>query len=315
MKVYYSHLDYKGNLSGVLTLGIFDGFHLGHQKIVQQVVSRAQNNSCPSILMTFDPHPLQLLKPSLGVERLFPLEDLIRQASSLGLEYLIIEKFSQSFSQITAQVFFEQYIYKTFRPSCLAVGYDLRFGFNREGSIQNLQEWALKYSFDVEKISPFKTNGKIISTSMLREAFEANDLLKMRCLMGRPFSIRGDIVTGEGRGKKLGFPTINIKTSSRLPKKKGVYICLLHLGQEVFSGVMNIGVNPTFSDLNQKVKVEVYLIEACPQDFKYKEAQVDILMYVRDEKQFDSIDSLKREIRFDVVKAKAYFNSGEFKNI
>ena len=313
MKVCYSHLDYKGNLSGVLTLGIFDGFHLGHQKIVQRVVSRAQRNGCPSILMTFDPHPLKLLKPELGVKRLFPLEALIQQASSLGLEYLIIEEFSKSFSQITAQAFFEKYIYNTFRPSCLTVGYDLRFGFNREGSVQSLQEWTSKYSFEIEEINPFKTNGEIISTSMLREAFEANDFSKMSCLMGRPFSIQGVIVSGKGRGKELGFPTINIQTTSCLPKKRGVYICLLHLDQEVFSGVMNIGVNPTFSDLNQKVKVEVHLIGSCPQNFRGKGVQVDILMYVRDEKQFDSIDSLKREIRSDVVKAKAYFSNRSFK--
>ena len=309
MKVYYSHSDYAGSLSGVLTLGIFDGFHLGHQKIVQQVVSRAQQNHCPSILMTFDPHPLKLLKPQLGVERLFPLEDLIQQASSFGLEYLIIEQFSKSFSQITAPIFFEQYIYKPFRPSCLTVGYDLRFGFNREGSVQNLQQWASKYSFEVEEIIPFKINGDIVSTSMLRNAFEANDLVKMSSLMGRPFSVQGVRVPGEGRGKQLGFPTINIQTTSLLPKKRGVYFCLLHLDQEVFQGVMNIGINPTFSDLDGKIKVEVHLIEPCPRNLKNKEVQVDILIYIRDEKQFDSIDSLKREIRSDVAMAKTYFNS------
>ena len=313
MKVCYSHSDYTGSLSGVLTLGIFDGFHLGHQKIVQQVVSRAQQNHCPSILMTFDPHPLKLLKPQLGVERLFPLEDLIQQASLLGLDYLIIEEFSESFSQITAPVFFEQYIYKPFRPSFLTVGYDLRFGFNREGSVQILKQWAEKYLFEVEEISPFKINGDIVSTSMLRKAFESNDLLKMSSLMGRSFSIQGGVVPGEGRGKQLGFPTINVQTTSLLPKKKGVYFCLLYLEQEVFPGVMNIGINPTFSDLDQKVKVEVHLIESCPRNLKDQKVQVDILTYVRDEKQFDSVDSLKREIRSDVAKAKAYFNKRNLK--
>ena len=315
MKVCYSHLDYKGDLSGVLTFGIFDGFHLGHQKIVQKVVSRAQHNRCPSILMTFDPHPLQVLQPQLGVERLFPLEDLIQQASSFGLEYLIVEKFSENFSQITASVFFERYIYRPFRPSCLIVGYDLKFGFNREGSVQNLKKWSSQYFFEIEEVSPFKTSGQIVSTSILREAFESNDLFKMNCVMGRPFSIRGSIVSGEGRGKELGFPTINIKTTSCLPKKRGVYICLLHLDQKVFSGVMNIGLNPTFFDLDKNIKVEVHLIEPCPEDFHKQRVQVDILMYLRNEKQFDSKDSLKKEIQSDVIKAKAYFSSRSLKNI
>jgi len=313
MKVCYSHSDYTGSLSGVLTLGIFDGFHLGHQKILQQVVSRARKNRCPSILITFDPHPLKLLKPQLGVERLFPLEYLIRQASFFGLECLIVEEFSKSFSQITAPVFFEQYIYKPFRPSCLTVGYDLKFGFNREGSVQSLKQWAKKYLFEVEEISPFKINGEIISTSMLKEAFSANDLSKMKSLMGRPFSIRGVVVSGEGRGKKLGFPTINVQTTSLLPEKKGVYCCLLHLDQEVFSGVMNIGINPTFSSLDRKIKVEVHLIESCPKNLKDKEVQVDILSYLRDEKQFDSINSLKGKISSDVAKAKTYFSNRSFK--
>ena len=313
MRVCTSRLDYKGGLSGVLTLGIFDGFHLGHQKIVQKVVSLAQHRGRPSILMTFDPHPLKLLRPHLGVERLFPSEDLIHQASVLGLEYLVIENFSQSFSRIPAPVFFEQYIYKTFRPSCVVAGYDLRFGFNREGCVQKLQKWAEKHSFEVEKIRPVKIKGKIISTSILREAFTANDFDQMSCLMGRPFSLRGDTAVGEGRGAELGFPTINIKTSSRLPHKRGVYICLLHMDQREFSGVMNIGVNPTFSRPGGKIKVEVHLLGACPPKTKCKKVQVDVLSYVRDEKKFDSIDSLKKEIRSDVMKAKAYFQNKDAK--
>lgn len=315
MKVCDSHSDYKGDLSGVLTLGIFDGFHLGHQKIVKKVVSQAQRKSCPSILMTFNPHPLQLLKPHLGVERLFPLEDLIQQASFFGLDYLVIENFSKSFSEVMAPVFLEQYIYEPFHPSRLIVGYDLKFGWNREGSVHSLKKWSSKYSFEVEEVSPFKINGEIISTSMLREAFESNDLFKMSELMGRAFSIQGDIISGEGRGKELGFPTINIRTNSCLPKKRGVYICLLHLGQKAFSGVMNIGVNPTFSDVNQKLKVEVHLIEPFSQNFQERTVCVDILMYVRDERQFDSRDSLKQEIKSDIAKAKSYFSDRGFKNM
>ena len=140
MKVYCTHSDYNGSLSGVFTLGVFDGFHLGHQKIVKQLVSRARKNRCPSILMTFDPHPLEFLKPQWGVKRLFPLEDLIQQATSLGVDCLVVEKFSKEFSKITADAFFEKYIYKPFRPSCLIVGYDLRFGFNRAGSVQTLKK-------------------------------------------------------------------------------------------------------------------------------------------------------------------------------
>ena len=250
----------------------------------------------------------------MGIERLFPLEDLIQQTSALGLEYLVIEPFSQSFSRTPAEVFFEQYIYKTFRPSCVAAGYDLKFGFNQSGCVQTLEEWTEKYSFEVEKISPVKTNGKIVSTSLLREAFTANDLYQMRCLRGRPFSLRGEVVSGENRGTKLGFPTINIKTSSRLPNKKGVYICLLHIDRKTFSGVMNIGVTPTFSQRSQKIKVEVHLLEAAPMNTRRKAVQVDILRYLRDEKKFDSVDSLKREVRSDVIQAKAYFEKRDVKN-
>jgi len=308
MKVCYSHSDYTGGLSGVFTLGVFDGFHLGHQRIAQRVLSLARQNHCPSILMTFDPHPLKLLQPQLGIDRLFPMEDLIHQISPLGLDYLIIEKFSKSFSQIPASVFFKKYIYEPFHPSCLVVGYDLRFGFNREGSVQSLKQWAEKYLFKVEEINPFTIKGDIVSTSVLRTAFETGDLANMSSLMGRSFSLRGSVVPGDGRGRSLGFPTINIQTNSLLPKKRGVYFCLLHLDHKVFSGVMNIGINPTFSELQSKVKVEIHLIESCPQKINNKNVHVDILSYVRDERPFDSVCSLKKQIRSDVEKAKAYFS-------
>ena len=307
MKVCTSHSNYTGKKSGVLTFGIFDGLHLGHQKIIQRVVSQAKKKHSPSILMTFDPHPLQLLQPDRGVGRLFPLEDLIQQADGFGLEYLVIEEFSQSFSQQTALDFFEQCIYQPFRPSRLIVGYDLKFGCNRGGSFQSLKNWADQYLFEVEEVSPFKTKGEIASTSLLREAFSVNDFEKMSAVMGRPFSIWGSLVSGDGRGKLLGFPTLNIQTNSLLPKKRGVYICLLHWNHNVFPGVMNIGVNPTFSDGHQELKVEVHLTESCPQNFQSKDVRVDILMFIRDEKKFDSIDSLKKAVQLDSAQAKDYF--------
>ena len=307
MKVCYSHSNYTGQKSGVLTFGIFDGFHLGHQKILQKVVSQARKTKSPSILMTFDPHPLQLLQPDRGVGRLFPLKDLIQQAADFGLEYLVIEKFSQKFSKQTALNFFKQCIYQPFRPSHLIVGYDLKFGCNRKGDFQSLKSLADRYLFEVEEVSPFKTKGEIASTSLLREAFSANDFEKMRAVMGRPFSIWGSLVSGDGRGKLLGFPTLNIQTNSLLPKKKGVYICLLHLDQNVFSGVMNIGINPTFSDGHQELKVEVHLTEPCPKNVQSKDVRVDILMFIRDEKKFDSADALKKAIQLDSAQAKAYF--------
>lgn len=309
MKVCYSHSNYTGKKSGVLTFGIFDGFHLGHQKIVQRVVSQARKNHSPSILMTFDPHPLQLLQPSCGVGRLFPLKDLIQQAAGFGLEYLVIEEFSQNFSQQTALDFFEQCIYRPFRPSRLVVGYDLKFGCNRRGSFQSLKNWTDRYLFEVEEVSPFKTNGEIVSTSLLRKAFSSNDLEKMSAVMGRPFSIWGSLVSGDGRGRSLGFPTLNIQTNSLLPKKRGVYICLLYMNQNAFSGVMNIGINPTFSNSSQELKVEVHLTEPFPKNLQSTDVRVDILMFIRDEKKFDSVDALKKAIQLDSAQAKAYFKS------
>ena len=313
MRVYRSHSHYDGATPCVLAIGTFDGVHLGHQRVIKQVVVYAQKHSYPSVLFTFDPHPLELIQPQFGVSRLFSINELIRNVKSIGIDYLIIEKFSKEFAQIPASIFFEKYIYKIFKPSCIFSGYDLKFGQNREGNTELLKTYAQKFSFQVQEVSPVYFDKKIISSSWIREAFQQSDFLKISQLRGSSFSLEGVVISGASRGSQLGFPTANIQTSCRLPQK-GVYICQLSLQNQVYPqfyhGVMNIGVNPTFTNPKepQILKVEVHLIDYKNLSLKGEKVTIAVLKRLRDEKKFEDMHALRKQIQFDIHQAHLYFS-------
>ena len=312
MKLYRGHSKYDGIKGGALTIGTFDGFHIGHQRIIQDVVSYSKKKQIPSILFTFDRHPSEFVRPDSSVKRLFSLEYMEEEARSMGLDCLVLEPFSKKFSHLSASLFFEKCIYQIFKPSYLAMGHDFRFGFEGKGSVEQLKLWKKKYGFELKEICPIKIEGEIASSSLLRQAFLSKDFLKIRNLLGRPFSIKGSVESGFGRGKLLGFPTINLQ-----PKVpifiRGVYIGLLYLDGKTYPSALNIGFCPTFSqvsDQKNNVKVEVHSVSPIEDlgDLKGRSLKVDILKFIRDEKKFKTTEELKKQICSDAEAVRSHFS-------
>lgn len=304
MKVCWGKHHFDGPSKGSMTIGVFDGLHLGHQKLIHKTVELARQTRLPSILYSFHPHPAEILNQ--GVHRLFPIEDMIEQAEFLGLDYFVVENFSEKFSKLSDEIFFDQYIYKTFKPSAIIVGQDFRFGFKKKGGVEKLKDWQNQYQFQLKIIEPVKIMSKTISSSLLRQAYEDCDFPFIHRLLGRPFSIKAEVVKGKGR--KLNFPTANLRTSSLLPKQ-GVYICQMEVKNKSFQAVMNVGTCPTFENISPVITAEVHIIEPFSFNLKEEKVEVAVLSYLRSEQKFNNPHELTQAIHCDIEKAKKYFST------
>ena len=294
-------------LCGAVTLGVFDGLHIGHQQLIQNTVRIAKQNHIPSVLYTFDPHPLSLLKPELKIFRLFPIEDMMQKASDLGLDYFVVEHFSHEFSKISSWEFFNQYIYHKLKPRFVIIGKDFRFGFERTGGVQSLQSWVHRCSFQLHVVPPVLFQNHVVSTSLVRKALHQLNFSLLKSLLGHPFSITGTVV--QGKNRNIGYPTANVESRSVLPKN-GVYICSMRINEDDqwHHGVMNIGVCPTFDSSLSASQIEVHLLSGNHYCLLGKRVEVQPMYYLREEKKFNNSNDLVDQITQDVKQAKAYFS-------
>ena len=306
MKVCYGSEEYKGPNCGVMTIGVFDGCHIGHQHLIQRVVEKSTKLKHPSILYTFDPHPLEVLAPQKGVRRLFPLKYIIEQTQALGLNYLVIEKFSKEFSSLSSSTFFDKFIYKIFQPSYIIVGEDFRFGFNREGDIQDLEKWSHLYQFQIETAPSIFLKEKIVSSSLVRKAFAESDFSQVSLLLGKPFTVKGQVISGQSLGRQLGFPTANIHILTSPLPPIGVYICKMKVHGIVYPAVMNWGRRPTLGE-NISLTMEVHLLDSSSFSLKGEKVEIYPISRIRGEQKFDSKEQLIQAIEKDVQTAQAYF--------
>ena len=287
----------------VLTIGNFDGVHLGHRRLIETVIQQARERGEVSLLYTFFPHPVQVLFPERKHKWLCDPEKTQEILKKTDLDYLIIKPFTKKFSCLRPLEFMEKHIITAIQPSLIVVGYNFRFGAKGEGSIALLKKLAKKHNFSLKIISPIKRKGVVVSTSYIKKAVLSGDLDLVPPLLGRPFSIRGLIVRGKGRGKRLGFPTINIKPGDNvLLPIDGVYTVQIKEKNQCFYGVMNIGMNPTFSEGCLK-KIEIHIIEEI-RKWPFKKCEVEILHYLRPEKKFSSAPALIQQIKKDIVHAR-----------
>ncbi|OFZ12513.1 MAG: riboflavin biosynthesis protein RibF [Bdellovibrionales bacterium RBG_16_40_8] len=290
----------------VLTIGNFDGVHLGHRTIISQLLERSRQFKVPGVVMTFDPHPSMVLRPQNPTKRLFSLLDLKEQLSELEVSELIIEPFTFEFSQISAQDFISRLIVPILHPLDILIGYDFVFGRNREGSLSVLMELAKKYSFNIEQVAPINYNNEVVSSTRIRKLIESGDVSQARDLLGRPYYIEGEVVRGEGRGEKLGYATANINFSSEVLPALGVYITEFQIAGKKLASVTNIGRKPTFHE-NYDITVETHVINA-HENFYGRNIRVDFLKRLRAELKFNSSYELIEQIDKDVLEAKKYFS-------
>ena len=291
----------KAPQNGVISLGCFDGIHLGHQKIISVMKAQAREKNLRTALYVFFPHPFQILKPEQTFKRLFSLSELKHILETYSLDFFGMIPFSKDFSQLSPKEFVHSFIVPQFQPEVMVVGYDFSFGHNREGCISDLKTFGKAGGFRVVQTPVQIVDGKPVSTSRIKEALSLGQMERVRQLSGRPFFLIAQVVKGQGRGRKLGYPTANLllPEDKSLPKK-GVYSAWVWLRKkEKYPAAINIGYKPTFSDLKE-LTAEVHIIKGSFENLYPQTLRVEIPSFLREEKVFKSSSELQAQIQQDV---------------
>lgn len=298
MKIYHSIKEFKHSSQTIVTLGTFDGVHIGHKKIIERLVSNAANTGGESVILTFFPHPRMILQDGSDIKLLNTIEEKSNLLEQCGIDNLIIHPFDQEFSRLTAEEFVEEILVNQFHLKKIIIGHDHRFGRNRTANIDDLIEFGKQFSFEVEQISAQEIDEVSVSSTKIRNAlFEGNCQLANEYL-GYPYFLTGTIERGKGIGRTIDFPTANlhIKETYKLIPKNGVYIVSSILNNTEVFGMMNIGFNPTVKGEKQSIEIHFFDWNA---DLYNQKIQINILERIRDEQKFDSIDHLKIQLKQD----------------
>jgi riboflavin kinase / FMN adenylyltransferase len=284
----------------VLTLGNFDGVHLGHQTIFKKVIERSREISGTSIVFTFEPHPLKVLAPERSPMMLNTFHGKMKLLAAAGIDIVICANFTRAFAEQHPEDFARDVLFKQIGVREVYVGYDYAFGKGREGSIESLKEMGRTFGFDVGVVEAVQVNDIVVSSSAIRDLISSGCVEEAAGLLGRRYAIEGEVVHGSHRGQTLGFPTANIKIVNELIPAHGVYAVLAHVENQSIEGVASIGIRPTFDA--GPVSVEVYLFDFSKSLYG-KELEVDFVKRLRGEKKFVSADALVQQIRMDVQEA------------
>ena len=284
----------------VLTLGNFDGVHLGHQAIFQKVVERATRIKGTSIAFTFEPHPLKVLAPERSPRLLNTFHGKMRLFEAACIQVVVCAHFNRSFADQNPEDFAREVLHKLLGVREVYVGYDYAFGKGREGSIESLKRMGQAYGFEVGVIEPVRVDGVVVSSSAVRDLVVNGRVEEAARLLGRHYAIEGEVVHGAHRGQSLGFPTANLKTANELIPGIGVYAVIAHVGGCDIKGVASIGIRPTFD--SGPVSIEVYLFDL-NEDLYGKSMDVSFVKRLRGEEKFSNADALVRQIRKDVQDA------------
>lgn len=308
MRVHQSIENYDPKEeSSVLTIGTFDGVHIGHQKIIQRLNEIKSSSQQRSVILTFYPHPRRVLDHSNDIKMLTTLDEKIQLLEKFGLDDLIIEPFTKEFSRLSALDFVRNILVLKLQLKKLVIGYDHQFGKNREGNFEQLLEFGELYDFNVEKISAQEIESVSVSSTKIRKAIERGDMDTANKYLGYHYLLTGDVVKGQGIGRKINFPTVNLKISEdfKLIPKKGVYIVKAKFRNESCFGIMNIGFRPTVGGKGQTI--EVHLLDFSG-DLYGSSMQLEVLTRLRDEKKFENIEELKEQISKDESMARNWLS-------
>ena len=303
MKVYTedSGMEKPGN--AVVTVGSFDGLHIGHKKILDKVKEYAQNKSGESYIVTFEPHPRFVLSHNFDFKILTSLEEKKEILKDFGIDGLFIIKFTTGFSQLTSEEFIDRYIAGLFGASHMIIGYDHKFGRDRMGDAVRLSRIGSVKNFDVTDVPAVTVGGEIVSSTAIRNALSEGNIEKANLFLGRYYSLSGIVVKGAQRGRLLGFPTANIEPGEKnkaIPMK-GVYFVGCVVDDQTHFGVMNIGYRPTFENKHELV-LEVHILNF-GKDIYGKPFKISFLKRLREEKKFESKEALIHQMEIDKMSA------------
>ena len=299
MKIYYDINDFEQVPNAVVTIGTFDGVHRGHQEILRNMVNRAKEIGGESVVVTFYPHPRQVLSHDSGIRFISTQEEKIAHLEALGIDNLIIIKFTKEFAAIPSEDFIKDYLVKNIQPTVLIIGYDHHFGKGRTGDFGMLYELGSQYHFKVEKIQEQDVDNVAVSSTKIRHFLENGDIKHANMLLGYEFSYTGKVVHGQQVGHKMGYPTANIEVAEefQLIEKQGVYATFAEIGGRSYPAMTYIGKRPTMED-NRPQSIETHIISFDGTLYD-KEIKIRFVDFVRDDKKFDNFEALKRQIGID----------------
>jgi len=282
----------------VVTSGTFDGVHVGHQKILSRIVELAHANNGESVVMTFWPHPRMVLEKESNLELLNTFEEKAELIQKLGIDHLIKIEFTSQFSQLSSQQFIEKYLVQKIRAKILVIGYDHRFGRNREGSFEYVNKHAQDFGFTVEEIPEQDIHDVAVSSTKIRKALRHGDMALANDFLRRPYLLSGVVVKGDQLGRKLGYPTANIDLGAayKLIPKDGIYAVIAILNGKEHHGVMSIGLRPTFEGRDRRIEVHIFDFE---HEIYGQKLQVQVMARIRDEIKFSSQEALIAQMRED----------------
>ena len=299
MKIYYDIESFKKVPNAVVTIGTFDGVHRGHQAILKNMVNRAHELGGESVVVTFYPHPRQVLSHDSGIRFISTQEEKISHLEALGIDNLLIIKFTKEFAAISSEDFIKDFIVKKIQPAVLTIGYDHHFGKGRTGDFDMLYELGNLYHFKVEKIEEQDIDNVAVSSTKIRHYLADGDIRHANMLLGYEFSYTGKVVHGQQVGHKMGYPTANIDVAEefQLIEKPGVYATFVDIDGKSFPSMTYIGKRPTMHD-DRPQSIETHII-GFEKDLYGKEIKIRFVDFVRDDKKFDNFEALKHQIGVD----------------
>lgn len=299
----YHHISELERLNySIVTIGTFDGVHLGHQKIIKRLVELKKQQGGEVVVFTFDPHPRKVLFPEQkDLKLITTTQEKCEVLKHYGVDHILVFPFTKEFSQIQAEKYVSEIIIKGLKTKTLVIGYDHRFGSNREGNIDTLKKLSEQYHFTVEEIPAQEINQLNVSSTRIRKAIEEGDIQTANEFLGYSFFMTGEVVKGKQLGRTIGYPTANlwIKDADKLIPKIGVYAVDVKIENNHYRGMLNIGTNPT-TDSDQSIKIEVNIFDF-NEDVYGKTISIEFVKRIRDEKKFANLDELKSALANDKI--------------
>lgn len=293
-----------------LTVGTFDGVHAGHKVLIQKVLTLAHENHCKSAIVTFDPHPREIINPGAdGIKLLSTLEERRELLSDLGVDEMIVIPFDRDFSLLSSEDFVKKIIWKTIGVSRFVMGYDHQFGRNREGTIETVQRLGKELGFSVDIVSRQEVEDKTVSSTAIRNAIQKEGNMQLTTsFLERFYLLNGDVIHGDKRGRLLGYPTANIRSNDhrKIIPANGVYAVFVRVDQKYYPGMMNIGTRPTFQ--GHTLRLEAHLFDFDRYIYG-KQIQVQFVKRIRGEQPFSGIETLKEQLARDEAEARKILSS------
>ena len=298
MKLFESINEFQSTKKTILTLGTFDGVHIGHKKILERLTQNTENGKYESLVLTFFPHPRMVLQEKSEIKLLNTISEKSKLLEKSGIENLVIHPFNESFSRLTAEEFVHSILVNQFHIQKIIIGHDHRFGRNRTANIDNLIAFGAEYGFEVEQISAQEIQDVSVSSTKIRKALQDGNMSLANEYLGYAYFLTGEVVKGKQLGRTIGFPTANIqiKEDYKLIPKNGVYVVKTFIGQKEVFGMMNIGFNPTVNGQKQTIEVNLFDFNA---DIYGEKLEISLLKYLREEQKFGSVDLLKEQLNQD----------------